>query len=192
LYKWADKTINEITANAKGADYVIKDGEEFKTVINIGGQDSKIININGNGKVIDFVMNDKCAAGTGRFLEMTARILEIGVDELSKYHFMAKGDYVDINNTCAVFAESEIISLLTSGISKEKIIAGVHHSIAKRIYRMSTRIATHDKILFDGGAGLNEGLKQALEEEFLDNMELSQYDPQFTVAIGAAIEAMQL
>lgn len=121
LFKEADLAVSEITANGTGASRLGGSYSAVRTIINIGGQDLKVIRLDADGHVQDFTMNDKCAAGTGRFLEMTARNLEIEVDELGAYHANAKGAPVVINSTCTVFAESEIISLLAAGHGKEEV-----------------------------------------------------------------------
>ncbi|MEY4593459.1 MAG: 2-hydroxyglutaryl-CoA dehydratase [Pseudomonadota bacterium] len=115
LFKEADDSISEITANAIGAHEAGKAFGGVRTIINIGGQDSKAIQIDDTGNVSNFVMNDKCAAGTGRFLDVAARNLEIDLEELGEYHFNGKGAPLSINSTCTVFAESEIIGLLAYG-----------------------------------------------------------------------------
>ena len=188
LFKRADEKINEITANALGLASHELAPFNIKTIINIGGQDSKVLEVNENFKVVNFVMNDKCAAGTGKFLDVAARTLEIGVDELEVLHFEAAYDTVEINSTCAVFAESEIISLLAEGTSKGEIVSGIHSSIAKRIRRLSSKINFQTPVLFDGGTALNKGLKQALEEEFMADLIVSK-TPEITSAIGAALYA---
>ena len=188
LFDQADEDVNEITANAVGL-LLHKEAEDVRTIINIGGQDSKVISIDENYRVLNFVMNDKCAAGTGKFMEMAAAKLEIGVDELQDYHFNAGIDIVEVNSTCAVFAESEIISILAKGVEKENIVAGIHHSIAKRISRLTKNIDIKPKILFDGGAAKNKGLLDALEEEFMSDV-LVLEEPEITSAGGAALIAM--
>ncbi len=189
LFKTSNDQINEITANALGLQNEDLKALNIRTIINIGGQDSKVLEINDNGGVQDFVMNDKCAAGTGKFLDMAARTLEIGVDELEKLHFEAGYSAAEINSSCAVFAESEIISLLAEGTSKSEIVAGIHNSIAKRIRRLSRKIHFQAPVLFDGGTALNNGLKQALEEEFMTEIIVSK-NPEITSAFGAAIFAV--
>lgn len=188
LFRQADEHINEITANAEGIKFVKKKGNDINTIINIGGQDSKVIVLDDNNKVMNFAMNDKCAAGTGKFLEMAARTLEVGVDELGELHFDANNDIADVNSTCAVFAESEIISLLAAGESKSSIIAGIHFSIAKRIMRLASQLNIRPKIIFDGGTALNKGLINALEEEFMEEIFVWE-TPEITSAAGAALIA---
>jgi len=184
LYKSADQSVSEITANAIGAAAVSK-AHSIRTIINIGGQDSKIIQINQQGFVQNFIMNDKCAAGTGRFLEMASRNLEVDIDQMGELHRLSPDQALTVNSTCAVFAESEIISLLAEGHKKEDIIAGIHISIAKRIARLAGRTTVQDDVLFDGGTAYNCGLVDALEEEFMRDFIIPE-SPQITTAIGAA------
>jgi len=190
LYKSADETVSEITANAVGATAVSKE-HSIRTIINIGGQDSKIIQVNQHGLVQNFIMNDKCAAGTGRFLEMASRNLEIDIDQMGGLHNLSQDRALTVNSTCAVFAESEIISLLAEGHKKEEIVYGIHVSIAKRIARLAGRINVQDDVLFDGGTAYNRGLVDALEEEFMRDFVVPLV-PQITTAIGAAHMAMDM
>jgi predicted CoA-substrate-specific enzyme activase len=190
LFKEADESISEITANAIGSQFRGNGSERVRTIINIGGQDSKVILLDDQGHVKDFVMNDKCAAGTGRFLEMTARILNVGLEELGRLHFEGKGLPVTINSTCTVFAESEIISLLACGRGCEEIVAGVHYSIARRIARLARTIGTEAPVLFDGGPALNRGLASAIEDELMREL-LLPAAPQVTTALGAALAAKE-
>jgi predicted CoA-substrate-specific enzyme activase len=185
LYKEADDSISEITANAIGAHEAGKAFGGVRTIINIGGQDSKAIQIDSEGHVSNFAMNDKCAAGTGRFLDVAARNLEIDLEELGDYHFNSTGAPMTINSTCTVFAESEIIGLLANGHGKGSIIAGIHYSIAKRTVRLAKRVGIEDRVYFDGGPALNKGLVAAIEDELQRELVVPEY-PQTTTAIGAA------
>ncbi|MDH4231866.1 MAG: acyl-CoA dehydratase activase [Nitrospirota bacterium] len=190
LFKEADETISEITANAAGARNSGEGAGTFRTIINIGGQDSKIILLDDEGHVKHFTMNDKCAAGTGRFLEMAARNLEIEVDELGDYHMKSTGVPATINSTCTVFAESEIISLMAGGHSREAIVAGIHYSIARRISRLAGKIGIEDKVFFDGGPALNRGLVASFEDELMREIVVPE-TPQITTAFGAAVIAQE-
>lgn len=190
LFKEADESVSEITANALGASRIITDQGPVRTIINIGGQDLKVIQLDEDGHVQNFAMNDKCAAGTGRFLEMTARNLEIEVDELGSYHDTISALPITINSTCTVFAESEIISLLAAGHSKKVVVAGIHYSIARRVARLARRLGIMDVVLFDGGPAVNTGLVKALEDELMLPLYISE-NPQITTAYGAAILATQ-
>lgn len=186
IFKEANENISEITANAIGARAAAKDYGEIKTIINIGGQDSKAISLDEEGNVVNFAMNDRCAAGTGKFLDACAMNLEIGVDELGERHFASSGTPLSINSTCAVFAESEIIGLLGNEHSVEDIVCGVHYSIAKRIVKLVKRVGVKEGIYFDGGPALNGGLVNAIENELGKQIYIPQY-PQITTSYGAAI-----
>jgi predicted CoA-substrate-specific enzyme activase len=188
LFKEADDSISEITANAIGACEVGKAFGGVRTIINIGGQDSKAIQIDANGNVSNFAMNDKCAAGTGRFLDVAARNLEIDLEELGDYHFSGNNAPLTINSTCAVFAESEIIGLLAKGHGKEEIVAGIHYSIARRTVRLAKRVGIEDRVYFDGGPALNKGLVAAIQDELGRELVIPE-QPQTTTAFGAAVLA---
>lgn len=188
LFKEADENISEITANAMGALAAAEGKCDIRTIINIGGQDSKAISLDGEGHVVNFAMNDRCAAGTGKFLDVVAMNLEIEVDELGEYHFKSEGTPLVINSTCAVFAESEIIGLLGNNNSVEDIVAGVHYSIAKRIIKLVKRVGIKEGIYFDGGPALNGGLVSAIENELGKRIFIPEF-PQITTSYGAAILA---
>lgn len=178
------KEMTEISCHAKGASFLIP---EARTIIDVGGQDSKIISLDKNSKVIDFVMNDKCAAGTGRFLEVMAKALEVELDEIGMLSLQSpKG--LPISSMCTVFAESEVISFISKGYSRREILRGLHEAIAKRIYNLSKRLRIKEKIVFTGGVAKNSGIKGFLEELF--NKEIIVPDePQIVGALGAALFA---
>lgn len=188
LFKEADDSISEITANAIGAHEVGKAFGGVRTIINIGGQDSKAIQIDATGGVANFAMNDKCAAGTGRFLDVAARNLDLDLEALGDCHFNCKGAPLTINATCTVFAESEIIGLLANGHDRAEIVAGIHYSIAKRTVRLAKRVGIEDRVYFDGGPALNRGLVAAIEDELQRALVVPEH-PQTTTAFGAAILA---
>ncbi|MCW8861774.1 MAG: acyl-CoA dehydratase activase [Rhodospirillales bacterium] len=191
LVKFANSTISEISANVKGATwYGAQDGITVRTIINIGGQDSKVIALDDHGVTKNFAMNDKCAAGTGRFLETLCRIMEINVTEMGDISLHSTVP-IRINSTCAVFAESEIISLLARRKEKADIIAGAHYSIANRIARMVKRVGLKETVFFDGGPALNSGLKKALEDELVTDLYVPPKVPQVTTAVGAALIARE-
>ena len=148
----------------------------------------KAIQIDERGNVTNFAMNDKCAAGTGRFLDVAARNLEIDLEELGDYHFKGTRAPLTINSTCAVFAESEIIGLLAKGHGKEEIVAGIHYSIAKRTTRLAKRVGIEDKLFFDGGPAMNRGLVAALQDELNRELVIPE-SPQIVTAFGAAVLA---
>lgn len=183
LYSSAQKNMDELTANALGAFRL--NGQRACTVINIGGQDVKIIRVNAAGKLADFKMNDKCAAGTGRFFEVAAKILDTPIQAFGELSSKA-GSAVKINSTCTVFAESEIVSLLAQGVEKAKIIAGLHESVARRIAGLAGSRDLDGDVYLDGGPATNPGLVAAVEDELLREIQVLA-NPQFTVAYGAAV-----
>jgi predicted CoA-substrate-specific enzyme activase len=183
----ADKTITEIMCHAEGARYSFPN---VKSVIDIGGQDSKFIKLADNGDVSDFVMNDKCAAGTGRFLEVMSRALELNLEEFGKLSLLAKKPS-KISSMCTVFAESEIISLIAKGESRENIIAGIHESIASRMASMMGRSGVLTPVVMTGGVAKNAGVRNALEKRLNIKIEVPA-TAQVNGAIGAAILAQKL
>lgn len=184
----ANDRVTEITAHAKGIQYFFPDA---RSVIDIGGQDSKAILISskGTGKVVDFQMNDKCAAGTGRFLEVMAHALEVPINEFGDLALKSSRPS-SISSTCTVFAESEVISLFARGASKEDIASGIHKSIARRVAGMAKRIGVEPKLVFCGGVAKNPAVKKYLEEELGFEIVIPEH-PQLTGAIGAALIAAE-
>ncbi|PIU28337.1 MAG: 2-hydroxyglutaryl-CoA dehydratase [Candidatus Hydromicrobium americanum] len=183
---FADQNITEISCHARGAISLFPD---LKTVIDIGGQDSKVIKLK-DGKPIDFLMNDKCAAGTGRFLEVMARAMEINIEQFAPI-FIKTNDKVDITSTCTVFAESEIVSLIGQGIDKNKIIKGLIYSIADKITSMVGRVGLDEPVCMTGGVAKNLGVVKALEENLGIKINIPD-EPQITGALGAAYLAQNL
>lgn len=189
LIEFANENITEITCHARGVSHYFPDAH---TVIDIGGQDSKAIRIGENGRVLDFVMNDKCAAGTGRFLEVMVNALNIpSLDEMGELSVQSNAP-AKISSMCTVFAESEVISLFAQKkASKIDIVAGLHTAIAKRITGMVNRLGrVQEKIVFCGGVAKNLGVKKALEIE-LGKTLFTPEDPQITGALGAALLAQE-
>jgi predicted CoA-substrate-specific enzyme activase len=182
LVKGARKVIDEVSANALGV--FLLSGGKARTVINIGGQDVKVIRLSETGKLLDFKMNDKCAAGTGRFFEVAGRILDTPVDLFGELGQAVK-DPVNINSTCAVFAESEMVSLMAKGIAKESIIQGLHEAVARRIANLAGHRDMADDVYLDGGSANNRALAAAIEDELFRDVKVLPH-PQFTVAYGAA------
>ncbi|MDR2350641.1 MAG: acyl-CoA dehydratase activase [Deltaproteobacteria bacterium] len=182
LYKAADLRTDELSANARGL-FKLSDGMA-RSLINIGGQDLKTIKLSETGEVSDFRMNDKCAAGTGRFFELAARLLNV---PLSSFAALSKepGVSVELNSTCVVFAESEIVSLLARGVPPQSVVRALHASVARRAAGLLGRISS-DAVWLDGGPAQNRGLVEAMEEELLTEIKVTP-EPQFTVAYGAAI-----
>lgn len=182
---FAHERVTEITCHAVGVSHLYSDVE---TVIDIGGQDSKVIRLE-NGKVVDFAMNDKCAAGTGRFLEVVASILETPIENLGEESLKASQG-INISSVCAVFAESEIISLRSKGYRKQDIICAAHEAIARRIHAMYQRIKGRPPIVLTGGVAFNKGLKWALEKLIGTELIVPE-NPITTGALGAALIGLQ-
>ncbi|MDO8587995.1 MAG: acyl-CoA dehydratase activase [Armatimonadota bacterium] len=179
---FASRVVTEITCHAVGARWRFLDA---RTVIDVGGQDSKVIRMGDDGRVEDFAMNDKCAAGTGRFLEVMAKSLETRIDLLAE---LARGSLTDvrINSTCTVFAESEVVALVAGGTPKQDIIRGLHESVADRIYGMVRRLRGAAPFVMTGGVAKNAGIVQALASRLRAEV-LVPEEPQIIGAVGAAI-----
>jgi (R)-2-hydroxyacyl-CoA dehydratese activating ATPase len=184
---FADKAITEISCHAAGARYLNK---SIRFIIDIGGQDSKAILLDESGKVKNFVMNDKCAAGTGRFLEVMARALEINLDDFGALSLKSQKP-AQISNLCTVFAESEVISLIAKGVAREDIVAGIHESIGARIAALASRAGMATPAMITGGVAKNIGMVKALEKALAFHAEVSPH-AQLTGAIGAAVLAQNL
>jgi predicted CoA-substrate-specific enzyme activase len=185
--RWPDKDITEITCHARGAHQLYP---EAATVIDIGGQDSKIIQLDGEGGVSDFMMNDKCAAGTGRFLEMMASTLDITMEE-----FIAAGlewnEDIVISSMCAVFAESEVVSLIAREKAVSDIVHGLNNSVAKRVINMIARQGADGPYVMTGGVAKNNGVANALSEALHEDV-LIPRNPEYCGAFGAAHFALEM
>ncbi|MFH1379346.1 MAG: acyl-CoA dehydratase activase [bacterium] len=177
-------TVTEITCHARGVQYFYP---EVRTVIEIGGQDSKITKLNDDRKIKDFAMNDRCAAGTGRFLEVAIQLLDIDIADVKE--LIAQSTPAAISSTCVVFAESEIIGLLSQKVNRGDIIAGVQKAIASRVMGLSGRKLV-DPVVFTGGVALIPGMDDALAKECSCSIRVSEF-PQYTGALGAAIIATE-
>jgi predicted CoA-substrate-specific enzyme activase len=180
---FADTTITEITCHARGVRHLVAGAA---TIVDIGGEDSKLIRLDGSGKVRDFAMNDRCAAGTGRFLEVVAARLATSLDDLGAMAARS-GTPAAISSMCVVFAETEIIGLLAAHTPREDIAAGVQAAIAARVAGMAGRKVTAP-VIFTGGVALVSGMKGALESVLEQPVEIAP-DPQMTGALGAALLA---
>lgn len=185
----ADDDISEITAHAYGVRITAPKGYRPGMVVDIGGQDSKIIYLDANYNVKNFTMNDKCAAGTGKFMEVIAQILETTIDQVGPLSLESKSP-CDINSTCVVFAQSEVISLVARKFDRRDILAGMHLSMAKRIIKMMKKSEKGGDILMTGGGALNTGIHKAFEEEMMKDVYVAKY-PQFNGAVGAALIASE-
>ena len=181
---FANKVLTEIICHAAGVSWLIT---EARTIIDIGGQDSKVIGLDDNGNVTNFVMNDKCAAGTGRFLEVMAGVLGVEISEMGSVSLLGQ-DPCQISSTCTVFAESEMVSLRAEGRSREDIIAGIHKALARRVAIMGAPVGFKKDVVFTGGVAKNVGIKKALEDE-LGLEILIPEEPQIVGALGAALLA---
>jgi (R)-2-hydroxyacyl-CoA dehydratese activating ATPase len=177
--------ITEISCHARGANFLFP---ETRTILDIGGQDTKGIRVNAKGEVVDFCMNDKCAAGTGRFLEATAEVMSISLDELGEVSLRATGP-LRITNVCTVFVETEIMNHLSKGKKVEDILAGVHQSIAARSVSLIRRVGINPEVTFTGGVSRNIGMINALQEKLGLKINVNN-DSQFIGALGAALFAL--
>ena len=183
---FGDSSVTEITCHAKGAHYL---DPSARTVIDIGGQDSKAIRIDENGSVLSFVMNDKCAAGTGRFLDMMARTMELTLDEMGELGLHWKSDVV-ISNMCTVFAESEVVSLVAQDTPPADIIHGLNNSVAGKTVSLVKRLGGEKGYIMTGGVAKNKGIVEALEEKLGEKVFISD-NAQLCGAIGAALIGME-
>lgn len=181
---FSNKAVTEILCHAKGAHFSMP---QTRTVVDIGCQDSKVIEVNERGQVTNFVMNDKCAAGTGRFLEVMAHALEIRLEEMGNLALKSK-KACPITSTCTVFAESEVVSLRARGESPEDLIAGIYKAIIKRVATMAARIGFRKEVVFTGGVAKSIGARKALEQQVGFQIFLPQ-DPQIIGALGASLFA---
>ena len=182
---FAIKEISELTCHGKGAHSFIP---SIRTIIDVGGQDCKVIKVNKDGKILDFAMNDKCAAGTGRFLEVMAKTLELKLDDLGPISLKSKNQ-AKITAQCSVFAETEVVSLMADGAEVADIVAGIHDTIASRIMTLVYRVGLEEDIAISGGVAKNIGVVEFIEKKMgLKTVKLP-VDPQIIGAIGAALIA---
>jgi len=182
---FANEVVTEITCHAKGANYYFPNA---RTIIDIGGQDSKVIKVDGNGNVLDFVMNDKCAAGTGRFLEVMARTHTPDLEEMGPLSLNGK-EVASVSSLCTVFAESEVVSLVGADHKTADICKGLHVSIAKRITAQVKRIGLEEEVAMTGGVAKNIGVVTELERNLGCKIKISE-EPQINGALGAALIAL--
>ncbi len=182
---FANRKLTEIMCHAKGVFHLFPSA---RTIIDVGGQDSKAIAINNHGAVLNFILNDKCAAGTGRFFEVMASALEIHLEDMGEMAIKA-AQRPSISSVCTVFAESEIIGMMVSGIPKDWIVAGLCESVANRLYGMLIRVNLNEDFVFTGGVAKNKGVVKMLGEQIGKDF-LIPAEPQLTGALGAAIIAL--
>ncbi|MCJ7665092.1 MAG: benzoyl-CoA reductase, bzd-type, subunit Q [Desulfobacterales bacterium] len=193
----AQRTITEIACHARGANFMY--GPEVRTVMDMGGQDCKAINCDDRGKVLNFMMNDKCAAGTGRGMEVFADLIRVPVWEIGPRSFQIKKEPPMISSTCVVFAKSEVVGLLEKGVPENEIMAAYCSAMAHRIMELLNRLGVHEKFVITGGIAKNEGVVKRLEKElgiktaekvwYKSAYESYPFDTQITGALGAALFA---
>ncbi|OPX98698.1 MAG: R-phenyllactate dehydratase activator [Syntrophorhabdus sp. PtaB.Bin006] len=184
---FAKESVTEITCIAKGVNYLFPDA---RTIIDIGGQDTKVIRVDKRGRVIEFEMNDKCAAGTGRFVEVMAKALNVELDKIGEISLQHKKE-LTISSICTVFAESEVISLVSEGEELEDILYGIHKAIADRTLGLINRLGgVEEQVIMAGGVAKNIGVVKALEKA-LDSSIKIHVEPQIVGALGAAILSLE-
>ena len=183
---FADRQITELSCHARGVSSLFPD---VRTAIDIGGQDAKCMKI-ANGKLISFVMNDKCAAGTGRFLEVTAAALDVKLEDMGDISLKASRK-IEISNLCTIFAQQEVIALISRGEKLENIVAGLHDALAGRIAALARRLGIEPDLVLTGGVAKNTGMVRAVKES-LDCEILVPEEPLITGALGAAILAKEI
>jgi len=184
---FANSELSELSCHGKGAHSLIP---SIKTIIDVGGQDCKVIKVDKNGKILDFAMNDKCAAGTGRFLEVMARTLELQLGELGPISLQSK-HRAKIPAQCSVFAETEVVSLMADGVEVSDIVAGIHDAIASRIMSLVYRVGLEEDLTITGGVAKNIGVVSYLEKRLGVLSKKLPVDPQLIGALGAALHAKE-
>lgn len=189
ILELADDDVSEITAHAYGVRVTAPREYRPGLIVDIGGQDSKVIYLDEQYRVKNFSMNDKCAAGTGKFMEVIAQILETTIDQVGPLSLESIAP-CDINSTCVVFAQSEVISLIARKFDRRDILSGMHLSMAKRIIKMMKKSEKNGDVLMTGGGALNIGLRKAFEDELMRDIFVANH-PQFNGAIGAALLASE-
>ena len=189
ILELANDDVSEITAHAYGVRLTAPKEYHTGLIVDIGGQDSKVIYLDSQYRVRNFSMNDKCAAGTGKFMEVIAQILETSIDQVGPLSLQSTAP-CDINSTCVVFAQSEVISLVARRFDRRDILAGMHVSMARRVVKMIRKNELEGDILMTGGGALNIGLRQAFEDELMRDVFVASH-PQFNGAISAALIACE-
>ncbi len=184
IVPFAHEALTELTCHARGAHWFFPG---VRTILDMGGQDCKAIRCDSAGRLQNFIMNDKCAAGTGRFLELMARVLGLSLDDLGELSLGAVSA-IKINSTCAVFAMSEVTSLIREGKEKKEVIAGLHSAIAGRVYTLLRGVGIEPELAVSGGIGKNKGVVQEIEKR-LGMKVLLPPEPQIVGALGAALFA---
>ncbi|NQT71360.1 MAG: CoA activase [Chloroflexi bacterium] len=185
--QFAKENISEISCHARGAHWM---SPTVRTVVDIGGQDCKVMSISDEGKVVEFVMNDRCAAGTGRFFEGMARVLHCGLDGISSLENQG-AEPSTITSQCSVFAESEVVTLINEGSDLKNIIAGINNSVSGRLNSMVRKVGLVEDVALTGGCAKNAGLAKALEKHLKVSVKQLPHDPQIAGAVGAALIAVE-
>ena len=185
--QFAKENISEISCHARGAHWM---SPTVRTVVDIGGQDCKVMSISDEGKVVEFVMNDRCAAGTGRFFEGMARVLDCGLEGISSLENQG-AEPATITSQCSVFAESEVVTLINEGNDLKSIIAGINNSVSGRLNSMVRKVGLVEDVALTGGCAKNAGLAQALEKHLKVSVKQLPQDPQIAGAVGAALIAAE-
>jgi predicted CoA-substrate-specific enzyme activase len=183
----ANENISEISCHGYGA---YNHNRAVRTVIDIGGQDAKVIQINGEGKLVNFVMNDKCAAGTGQFLEVMSRALGVELDQLGEISLQSRKP-IELSSRCTIYVETEVIHFLQRGLHKNDVAAGISAAMAKRVVALVRRVGTEPEIMVTGGVAKNTAVRRAMEKELQIRIVYPKIDPQIMGAYGAAVYAMQ-
>jgi predicted CoA-substrate-specific enzyme activase len=183
----AQKNVSEISCHGYGA---FCQAPGVKTIVDIGGQDAKVIRVNGNGELDDFVMNDKCAAGTGHFLEIMCKALGIGLDEIGPLSFGAKKP-VHISSRCSIYAETEVLHFLQRGVAKADVAAGINKAMADRVFALVRRVGLAPEAMMTGGVAKNVAVRAELEKLMKVKMKYPKIDPQLIGAYGAAMLAQR-
>ena len=184
---FANSELSELSCHGKGAHSFIP---SIRTIIDVGGQDCKVIKVDKNGKILDFAMNDKCAAGTGRFLEVMAKTLELKLEDLGPISLQSKNQ-AKISAQCSVFAETEVVSLMADGVEVADIVAGIHDAIASRIMSLVYRVGLEQDLTITGGVAKNIGVVAYLEKKLGSETKKLPVDPQLMGALGAALTAKE-
>ena len=188
IVPFSDRNITEISCHAKGANYFLP---SVRTILDMGGQDCKAIRCDENGKVTAFLMNDKCAAGTGRAMEVMASLLQIPLEEIGPVSLKYNGNPVKISNTCVIFAKSEVLSLMREGVPTSEILAGLCDGVAERVKGLIRRVGIEEDFFISGGISKNRGVVQRLEQKLGVNAQ-NAFEPQIVGAVGAALFARDI
>lgn len=184
---FSNKSVTEITCHGMGAHFLLS---SVRTVIDIGGQDCKVIAIDRTGKLVDFFMNEKCSAGTGRYLEIMAAILHVSLSELGTISLKSKAP-INIKSTCSIYAQAEVLQFVSAGYKKENVAAGINKAMAERVHSMAKRVKFKKEIVISGGVAKNIGVVRYLEDMLKVKFLKMPVDPQIVGALGAAVIAEQ-